>query len=194
MKSISVYILIGGNSNRFGCPKWRIFIDGISVLDRIWNSCSQFKSITLVGKQRPQGIGKHFVKDISIIQAPIIGLYTALKHAKSEWILLLSCDLPLMDKNVLTKLWSHISSDANIIVPKVFGKLQPTCSFYNKRLLNDCINRINNKNLSLTKFIKENQHHDVNFDKNHNTFLNMNSKNDMRNAKKILRSNSKIKF
>ena len=193
MTGVSVYILIGGKSTRFGSSKWKTIINGESVLDRIWNSCEKYKCISLVGKKKPKGIDRPFIYDISTIQAPMIGLYSALKDTKSEWILLLSCDLPLLNKDILTQLWSHANPEDKIIIPRISGKLQPTCSFYNKQILSKCDNWIKNKQYGLIDFIKYNRYHDVDLTAYSNLFLNMNTKNDITRAKKILRLNSQIK-
>ena len=193
MTSVSVYILIGGKSRRFGSSKWKTIINGESVLDRIWNACEQFKFISLVGKKKPEGIEKPFIKDISTIQAPIIGLYSALKDTKSEWILLLSCDLPLLNKDIFYRLWSHANLEEQIIVPRISGTLQPTCAFYNKQILSECDNWIKNKQYGLIDFIKCNGYHDVDLTSYSKLFLNMNTKNDITRAEKILRLNSQIK-
>ena len=54
----------------------------------------------MIGKKKPNKLVKPFIFDELEIQAPINGLYTALKHSKTDWILLLSCDLPLIDADV----------------------------------------------------------------------------------------------
>ena len=40
----SAFILMGGNSKRFGSPKWRATINGEFVLERIWKSCKNFEN------------------------------------------------------------------------------------------------------------------------------------------------------
>ena len=37
-------ILIGGESKRFGSPKWEAIIDGIKLIDRTWDSCEIFEN------------------------------------------------------------------------------------------------------------------------------------------------------
>ena len=100
MISASAFILIGGKSDRFGSQKWQSIIAGKSVFDHIWDACSGFEHRFVIGKKKPNKLVKPFIFDELEIQAPINGLYTALKHSKTDWILLLSCDLPLIDADV----------------------------------------------------------------------------------------------
>ena len=85
----SAFILIGGKSKRFGSPKWKAHFNGKPILDNIWNACDSFQNRFVIGKEKPNGIMKPFVQDELEINAPINGLYTALRHSTSDWILLL---------------------------------------------------------------------------------------------------------
>ena len=96
MITAKAFILIGGENKRFGSPKWKAVIDGKTVLDRIWDSCTEFENRFVVGKEKPSDLNKSFIQDELKLNAPINGLYTALKNSKTDWNLLLSCDLPLI--------------------------------------------------------------------------------------------------
>ena len=47
---ISSFILIGGQSKRFGYPKWQSKIGETTLLNHIYNKCSLFNDISIVGK------------------------------------------------------------------------------------------------------------------------------------------------
>ena len=78
MINATLFILIGGKSNRFGSPKWEADIDGKSVLDRLWNECNNFEHRYVVGKENPGNLNKQFFYDDLELPAPITGLYTSL--------------------------------------------------------------------------------------------------------------------
>ena len=75
----SAFILTGGNSKRFGSPKWRATINGEFVLERIWKSCKNFEHRYVIGKKKPADMDKPFISDKLEFVAPINGLYTALE-------------------------------------------------------------------------------------------------------------------
>ena len=100
----TVFILIGGKSERFGFPKWKAKINNQTVLDKIWNACDIFENRVIVGKAKPHSISYPFMQDELNINAPINGLYTSLKISKTDWVFLLSCDLPLIAKSVFETL------------------------------------------------------------------------------------------
>ena len=172
------FILIGGKSERFGSPKWKATISGQSVLDRIWNSCDSFEKRYVIGKEKPDSISYPFIKDELDIQAPINGLYTAFNNAKTDWILLLSCDLPLIDFQIINLLGRHLDKEVDAIVPKANGKTQVTCGYYNKRILPFVEKEIQKDNYSLFKLVQIINSVNIDFGEDLR-FWNMNTKDDM---------------
>jgi molybdopterin-guanine dinucleotide biosynthesis protein A len=181
----TAYILIGGGSKRFGSLKWKTTINGQTILDRIWDACDGIGNRYVIGKKKPDSISYPFIKDELEINAPINGLYTALKYSKTDWILLLSCDLPLIDSKVFNKLWDSKSENCDIVIPVSNDKIQVTCGFYQKRIFSKLESEIQNGNYSLFKLVEKLNPCYINFG-NNQSFLNMNTKKDMRAVEKIL--------
>ena len=183
--SASVFILVGGKSERFGSPKWQATIGGQTILDQIWGACNGFENRYVIGKEKPDSISYPFIKDELEINAPINGLYTALKYSKTEWILLLSCDLPLIDSKLLENLWESKNENCNAVIPISNDKMQVTCGFYHNRVLSTLEPEIEKKNYSIFKLLEKLNPCYINFG-NKMSFLNMNTKKDMRAVEKIL--------
>jgi len=173
----TVFILIGGKSERFGFPKWKAKINNQTILDKIWNVCDIFENRVIVGKAKPHSISYPFMHDELSINAPINGLYTSLKNSKTDWIFLLSCDLPLISKSVFETLWVSKTENINAIIPKANGKTQVTCGFYHKRMVPILENEIQNENYSLIKLLENINLHQINFGDD-DFFTNMNTQND----------------
>ena len=180
----TAYILIGGESKRFGSLKWQTTINGQTILDRIWDACDGIGNRYVIGKKKLDSISYPFIKDELEINAPINGLYTALKYSKTDWILLLSCDLPLIDSRVFNKLWDSKSENCDIVIPVSNDKIQVTCGFYQKRIFTKLESEIQNGNYSLFKLVEKLNPYYINFG-NNQSFLNMNTKKDMRTVEKI---------
>ena len=181
----TVFILIGGKSKRFGSLKWQTTINGKTILERIWDACDGIGNRYVIGKKKPDSISYPFIKDELEINAPINGLYTALKYSRTEWILLLSCDLPLIDSKVFNKLWDSKSENCDTVIPISNDKIQVACGFYQKRIFTKLESEIHNGNYSLFKLVEKLNPCYINFE-NDQSFLNMNTKKDMRAVKKIL--------
>ena len=187
----TAYILIGGESKRFGSLKWQTTINGQTILDRIWDACDGIGNRYVIGKKKLDSISYPFIKDELEINAPINGLYTALKYSKTDWILLLSCDLPLIDSRVFNKLWDSKSENCDIVIPVSNDKIQVTCGFYQKRIFTKLESEIQNGNYSLFKLVEKLNPYYINFG-NNQSFLNMNTKKDMRAVEKILISKTSL--
>ena len=174
----SAYILIGGQSQRFGSQKWKVQIDGKPVLDHLWEKCSDFGSRWVVGKDQPFELDKPFIADKLILRAPFNGLYTALHHTQSEWNLILSCDLPLMTATVIKQLWQKKHNNSNGVIPKTSKGLEPLAGFYNRRLMSLLSSKLKNEDFSLQSLIENENFTIVTMDSDKDAFFNMNTPDD----------------
>ena len=172
---ISAFILIGGQSKRFGYPKWKSKVGEITLLNHIYNMCSLFDNIFIIGKEKPEGFNKPFIKDKFDFQAPINGIFTALKITNSDWNFVISIDLPLMKSSIIKEIWELGNKSKNAIIPRVDGCLQPICSFYHKRILSQILNQIESNELSLNGLISSVETNYIDMDNYKKEFLNMNT-------------------
>ena len=65
---------------------------------------------------------------------PLGGLFSAIKKAKYKHVLVLSCDMPFVNK----ELFEHIlkgKGDRLAAIPQIGNFLEPTCGYYNKGIL-----------------------------------------------------------
>ena len=175
--SATAFILIGGKSERFGSPKWKAKINGKSVLDIVWDACNSFENRIIVGKEKLDGFEKPFIQDTLKINAPMNGLYTALNNAKTDWILLLSCDLPLIDSKIFKKLWESRKENCDAVIPIANDKMQVTCGFYHKRIWGKLESEIEKGNYSIFKLLYNLNSSFVDFGED-DRFLNMNTPED----------------
>ena len=174
----SAYILIGGQSQRFGSRKWKVQIDGKPILDHLWEKCSDFGSRWVVGKDQPFELDKPFIADKLILRAPFNGLYTALHHTQSEWNLILSCDLPLLTATVIEQLWQKKHNNSYGVIPKTKKGLEPLAGFYNRRLISLLNSKLDNEDFSLQSLIKNENFTIVTMDSDKDAFFNMNTPDD----------------
>ena len=175
--SATAFILIGGKSTRFGSPKWKAKINGKSVLDIVWDACNYFENRIIIGKEKPDIFDRPFIQDTLKINAPMNGLYTALSNTKTDWILLLSCDLPLIDSKIFKKLWESRKENCDAVIPIANDKMQVTCGFYHKRIWGKLESEIEKGNYSIFKLLYNLNSSFVDFGED-DRFLNMNTPED----------------
>ena len=180
----TAFILIGGQSKRFGSIKWKEKINGVMILDHIWNCCKNFQSRHLIGKNNFTNHDYNYILDQLIIQSPISGVYTALNHSKTEWNMILSCDLPLLNSNILEKICKKADKDFDAIIPYVNNKHQYTCALYNKKCLPIIKSNIDSGFYSIHNAVKQVKSSDIIFE-NEIAFLNMNTRKDYEKIKAV---------
>lgn len=195
---IDGYILAGGASSRMGVDKADLSLAGETLLERAVKTMSAFTGrVTVVGRPNAtvasRVCGVRYVEDLALDakrRAPIIGLYTALSAAESEWIAVLAVDLPFVTVDLLVRLHSFCLSDVDAVVPvQPDGRLQPLCAFYRRdrcRIASESV--IESDDLSLYQLLSRLRTRKVEFaevtDLAHSAdfFLNLNVPEDFRRA------------
>ncbi len=155
LNKINAYILIGGQSKRFGEPKCLVNFNGKSLTENVYrNIIPTFNNVNIIGKEN-HFPDYNFVKDMHSIQCPMNGISTALEHSETEWIFVMGCDLPLIKPYIINHLYGNIDKNVQAVIPFVNDRLQPLCAFYHKNILNDFTIAIGQGDYSLMKILKQ---------------------------------------
>jgi molybdopterin-guanine dinucleotide biosynthesis protein A len=140
---LSGWVLAGGHSRRMGRPKWSLNLDGQRMLDRqVRLLASVCHRVAVVGPATGFGpdtalapLECPLVFDVVPDCGPLGGIFTALLHTRTEFNLVLSCDLPFVEARFLRYLAVRaISSEADVTVPDTPGHgYQPLVAAYRRR-------------------------------------------------------------
>ena len=187
--STSAFILIGGQSKRFGYPKWKSKIGEKTLLDHIYNVCSLFDNTFIVGKKKPAGFNKPFLKDKFDFQAPINGIFSSLEKSDLDWNFIISIDLPLMTPTIIKEIWESGNKSQDVIIPRIKDHLQPVCAFYHKRILPQISNQIEKNELSLHSLINNIKTGYLDMDNYSKEFSNMNTQEEYNEINKEMMNN-----
>ncbi len=96
--------------------------------------------------------------------------------------------MPLVKTNSINKLYQYISSNTQVVLPKVNNIIQPICAFYHKSVLKDSDVAIGKGDYSLMKLLDQ-----INVEKviipteNEEQFLNINYPEDLKKAEELLK-------
>ena len=141
--ALSVIILAGGQSSRMGRDKALIVVDGIPLLQRTCEIALQCAPRVLVVTSATRDYSE-IVPDRCVLieeqllpgeskpQGPLIGFIQGLEQIKTEWVLLLACDLPRLNQDILQRWMRQLSQvgDAIALLPKGKKGWEPLCGFY----------------------------------------------------------------
>ncbi|WP_457601632.1 molybdenum cofactor guanylyltransferase MobA [Hydrogenivirga sp.] len=187
------YILAGGQSRRFGEDKLLFRIGEKRTLDFVIEACREVcTKVFLVTKDvgRFSDLGIPVVEDELPLQTPVVGVYTALKKASSDRVLILSGDMPLMKPEVL-HLLSH-SYEPPLTLFSIHGKFYPLVALYSRELLGTLENYINAGGMSVMGFVESVPHKVLteeslkDTDPELSSFLNMNTKEDLKRLMEMM--------
>lgn len=158
-KKVTAIILAGGKSSRMGQDKAMIPVDGAPLLLRVYQvavACADSVYIVTPWQERYEDllpVGCQFIREAPYkgedANGPLVGFAQALAfvNVENEWVLLLACDLPNLQVEVLQG-WieglENSSREAIAVLAKNEKGWEPLCGFYRKSCL-----------LGLNKYISE---------------------------------------
>jgi molybdopterin-guanine dinucleotide biosynthesis protein A len=137
MFDVQGFILVGGASRRMGQDKAQLRLGPETMVERIAAQLSPVtSSVTLVGS--PQAYVGHAlptVPDVYEKWGALGGIHAALSAAKTDWIIVIACDLPFVTRDLFERLKSFADESPNesidAIVPiQPDGRPQPVCALY----------------------------------------------------------------
>ena len=125
------FILIGGASSRMGSDKARLELGGSTFVERIAAALSSVTdTVRCVGAKEDNPPGLINVPDLFPGWGALGGLHAALAAAGSDWSAVVACDLPLVTRELFTRL-AKLRENFDAVVPvQRDGRPQPLCALY----------------------------------------------------------------
>mgnify|MGYP005832398511 CR=1 FL=1 len=136
-EDITGIILSGGKSTRMGQNKSFLKIGEKYIIEHITNLMKSIFSKVLLITNEPElydFLQVEIYTDIFKNVGPLAGIHSGLVHSKTEKNFIISCDIPLMNKEMISSI-IEFPSDALITLPKADGYIQQLCGVYNKELI-----------------------------------------------------------
>lgn len=134
---LSIAILCGGKSRRFGEDKWLYSVNGRRMFEIVYEKFREKSNdiFLQVSKENFQKLETSIEQEVDIVvrTGPMGGIYSALCHAKYENVFVVASDLIFVDPNILDVMRQH--ADADCVVPRwKNGFCEPLCAVYSKRM------------------------------------------------------------
>ncbi len=153
---VSVAILAGGRSSRFGSNKalaaWK---DG-RVIDAVISAVVDISGDTFLVTNDTgpyAGIEVDKIPDLRPGLGPLAGLEAALAHSRYDRVLLLACDMPLVSRRLI-RYMTGLFSWAPCVIPQPASGLEPLHAIYHRSLLPLVRRALDNNWLSMTSFVE----------------------------------------
>ena len=123
-------VLCGGASQRMGTDKATLELAGVAMARRTADALREFGvgTVMTVGGDAPAlaGFGDRHVDDQHPGQGPLGGVATAVGAARGSTLVVVACDLPDLDPELLSALWAAGAAldDGRVAVPVAEGREQ----------------------------------------------------------------------
>lgn len=195
---LGTVILAGGKGNRIGGNKPFMKLWGKSLIFYVLEAASRVADdvIVVVGKEEESRFESLTHRNVKVVGdiisggGPLIGVYSGLKHLTSEYTIVLPCDSPFIQVEMLRYLIS-IAGRADAVIPQwPNGYIEPLHSVYNvsatlkasQAAIEEEDFKISNMIERLEKIIYVPVERLKKFDQDLLAFLNINNMEDLTNA------------
>ena len=189
---ISIAILAGGKSSRMkGNDKGLMEFNSTSVLSRIIGIANEYSSdVFVIANNNIDSyrlIHKPVYSDIlDDFQGPLSGIYTALNKSKNKKVIVLPCDGPFIKTEYFQRLISYDRKE-RIQVVKTGNRLQPVYALIDSYLEDDLKVFLLSGERKIDKWYTACKFDEILFNENDEMFININSKEDIKNNKHLIK-------
>jgi len=151
---ITGVILAGGKSSRMGENKSFLKLGNQTIIERIVDLMkSIFSEVIIITNTSGEYkfLNLPLYEDIYKWKGPLAGIHSALTRSQTEKIFVLSCDVPLMSKEMIEYI-IECESDKSIVFCEAAGYHQPLVGVYSKKILSEIEKFISNNEMSDKSF------------------------------------------
>lgn len=197
---ITGVILAGGKSSRFGRDKAFEKLGGQSMICRVIQALAMVSGdINIVVSEDNRQpfidakLGQMVLVDVYPDARVLGGIYTGLINSGTHYILAVGCDMPFINPDLLQYMVSIArESNADVVVPTLNGKREVLHAIYSRNCIPE-MQALLSKNIFTvirffeavdTRYVSEKEIEK--FDKNHLSFINVNTQADLLAARHIV--------
>lgn len=154
-------ILAGGKNTRFnGINKAMLEYNGEKFLKKISDTLSDIFDEIFIISNVPDELEKNinypvFADKIKSC-GPLSGIHAALFYSKKDFVFIVSCDMPFISKNIITKQIDYFSLfSGDVCIPKSKEYIEPLHAIYSKKILHKLENfLLNSDNFKIMNFLE----------------------------------------
>jgi molybdopterin-guanine dinucleotide biosynthesis protein A len=197
--TITSIILAGGRSSRLGREKLAEVIAGKSLIERAisrLSSLSQEILIVISQKQARSSLPSYTypeaktVVDLYPETGSLIGIYTGLVHSSNFLNLVVACDMPFLNLELL-RYMVKMAPGFDVVIPRIGDQMEPLHAVYSKNCMKPMENLIKQGNLKIRDFFDSVKVRYVEeeelgrFDPERLSFFNINTEADLKRARML---------
>ncbi len=193
VEKVSVAILAGGQSRRMGQDKAFLPVGGRPVIERVIQRVASLSDDVTIVTNTPdpyRHLGLRMVSDVYPGKGSLGGIYTAIRAARHRYCLVVACDMPFLNPDLLRYLMS-LAPGFDVVIPRIREFPETMYATYGKGCLDPIERRLLADRLKITGFfddvrVRYVERDDVaRFDPAFRSFLNMNTPADWEHVQRL---------
>jgi molybdopterin-guanine dinucleotide biosynthesis protein A len=196
---VSGVIMAGGASLRLGRNKALERVGGKTLVERVIDSLVPLTSEVLVVVARPeQAAALRLPPSVRVVsdrypgKGSLGGIFTGLDASVEAWSLVVACDMPFLNGELLRHLM-EASSNVDAVVPRLGGQPEPLHALYSKACLGPMERMVRAGDLKIAplfdavrvRYVDEETIDRI--DPRHLSFFNINTQADLEEATRLVR-------
>jgi molybdenum cofactor guanylyltransferase len=196
---LSCIILAGGKGARLGRNKITVDIGGRTLLQRVIDALAFFNTEIILVTAREEPLPDtisypqlRMAADIYQGKGSLGGIYTGLVASESYHNLVVACDMPLLNTDLLSYM-IKVSGEFDLVVPSLENKIEPLHAIYSKGCIKPIEHMFKCDELQIFQFYQdvrvrylETQEIDR-LDPCHLSFFNINTEADLKRAEELIK-------
>jgi molybdopterin-guanine dinucleotide biosynthesis protein A len=195
MFAVSGIVLAGGQSSRLGMDKSFVNANGQPLIEHIVAKLTKLSDDVIIVTNSPENynhLEAKLVGDIYPGKVALGGIYSGLRAATNAHSLIVACDMPFLDLNLL-RYMILLASGHDVVIPRIGGFPEPLHAIYSKSCLEPIDRLLARGGLKIVDFFPEVRVRYVEesevdiFDPQHLSFFNVNTPSDLAKMKKLAR-------
>jgi molybdopterin-guanine dinucleotide biosynthesis protein A len=154
MDKITVAIQAGGKSSRMGTDKSFVLLDGRPMIELVRDKVAGLGDELILITNRPDEyayLALPMFSDLFPDQGSLGGIYTAVFTATHPYTLVVACDMPWLNRDLLQYMIT-LCHEADVIVPRWDKYPEPLHAIYSKNCLAPMAENIQASELKITRF------------------------------------------
>jgi molybdopterin-guanine dinucleotide biosynthesis protein A len=192
-------ILAGGRGLRFGQQKASVQLNNETLIQRTVSGLRFLDSeiiVVIAEGQKPPRITDYprlkIVTDAYTGKGPLVGIYTGLIASNSPHNLVVACDMPLLNRDLL-RYMLELAEGHDVVIPRMGTLIEPLHAVYSKECIGVVEQMLAEEILKIEQILNRVKVRYVEvgeidrFDPEHRSFFNINTRADLMKVKEIIR-------
>ena len=153
LTDVSISLLVGGKSSRFGMDKALFQVNGKPLVEIIEEKFRDLTSDFFI-QGRVLGLFEKEREDVDGVACPLRGIYSALLNSDHDRTFVIACDMPFIDPRLLGILKGY--HNASAVVPRwTAEKIEPLSALYSKVLLPELSEFLKQGEFKISRFLEK---------------------------------------